>query len=390
MNSSFDISVLKKSRENNKRPGQPELTRQAKGKDFLGMLNKDIHFLSNPFPDKIKEFFYLELSSLLEAGLDIKTSLEVIKEEQEKEKYKTVFADMLSMIVNGNTLSFALKSLKHFTAYEFYSVQIGEETGELGKILKELSLYFKSKIKQRKQLIGALTYPLIVLTVACGAIFFMMNYVVPMFADIFKRFGNQLPLVTRMTLRISQFFRANFLYFSGAITLTVMLVFINRKKQWFLKIYAYNIIRLPVIGALVKKIYLLRFAGTMSLLINSRIPLLQSIDLVKQMLHFFPLVNALEDTEAAVLNGQSLHEAMAKHSIFPSKMITMVKVGEEVNQLEVFFGKIAEYYSIELEHQTTMIGKFIEPAIILLLGLVVGLILIAMYLPLFSMGNMIN
>lgn len=390
MSDAFDIAVLRKNRQEDKKGMESPRTQKEEKNLLSDLLSREFTFLSKPFPDSLKEFFYLELSSLLEAGLDMKTSLEVIKDEQTKEKHRVIFESILRMVISGDTLSHALKSFRYFTPHEYFSVQIGEETAELTKILKELSLYFKSRIRQRKQLTGALTYPMIVLFVACGAIFFMMNYVVPMFADIFKRFGNQLPWITQTVLSASQFFRSNFFLLAAIGCAIALFLFLNRKKDWYVKFYSTYILRIPLVGALVKKVYLLRFASTMSLLINAHVPLLQAIGLVKQMLDFFPLVNSLKQIESDILNGVSLHQAMARHSIFPGKMITMVKVGEEVNQLEIFFGKIADYYSLELEHQTSVIGKFIEPAIILLLGLIVGLILIAMYLPLFSMGNMIN
>jgi type IV pilus assembly protein PilC len=125
----------------------------------------------------------------------------------------------------------------------------------------------------------------------------------------------------------------------------------------------------------------------MSLLIGAHIPLLQALQLVKKMVNFHPIESSLTDIENDVLSGTSLYESLAHHSIYPKKMIAFIKVGEEVNQMDVFFDKIARQYSSEVEYQTSMLSKFIEPLIIVILGLIVGTILIAMYLPLFKLGQ---
>jgi len=154
-------------------------------------------------PDKIKEGFYLELSTLLEAGMDIRGSLELIQNEQTRKKYSHLFETVLNRIVAGATLSFSMKQAGLFTPYEYFSVQIGEETGKLANILGELAIYFRKKIDQKRQVVGALTYPVLVMIVAFTAVGFMMTYVVPMFADILKRFGGDLPFITKLVLRAS-------------------------------------------------------------------------------------------------------------------------------------------------------------------------------------------
>jgi len=359
----------------------------SKGANFWDFLNKDIRLGNSKLSDKLKESFYLELWSLVDAGVDIKTALELVKQEQKKTKVRKVFEFVQNAIVSGALFSSALKDAKEFSAYEYYSVQIGEETGKLLKVLKELSTYFGKKIKQRRQIIGAITYPLVVLVIAFAAVSFMVAYVVPMFADTFKRFGSDLPAITKVVIAVSGFIKS----FIGVFLLALFGVIIfcawQSKNKWFRKISSVLLLKMPVMGKMVQQIYLSRFSNTLSLLIGAKIPLVQALQLTRQMISFYPIENSLNDIEEKILSGIAFHKSLACHAIYPSKMVSIVKVGEEVNQLELFFARLSEQYAAEVEYQATMLSKFIEPLIIVILGLIVGVILIAMYLPLFRLGQ---
>lgn len=354
------------------------------------LLSKDITILNKPFPDKTKAALYQELAVLMNAGLDIKNSLQLIKEEQTKKAAKDILTEQLDKVINGKSLSAALKENNNFTAYEYFTIEIGEETGKLVPVLQQLSIYYKSRIKQRRQIISALTYPLIVLSVAFLSVSFMMNYVVPMFADVFKRFGGDLPYLTQRILDISQFMQA----WAGRITaltlITIAMLYFNRKKHWYKKSKDLLLTRVPIVKNIVSRIYLARFASTMQLLLSAKVPLIQALGLSKQVMDFYPLEQALVQMEDDILKGLPLYESMSGKKIFPHKMVALVKVGEEVNQLELFFKNLSDQYTEDLDYQTTQLSKFIEPAIIIILGLVVGIVLIAMYLPMFNMSNAIG
>lgn len=354
------------------------------------LLSKDISLFGSAFSDKLKESFYLELGSLMEAGLDIRSALQLIRDEQTKKTPKAILTELLDKVVSGKTLSVALKENKNFTAYEYFTVEIGEETGKLVAVLQQLSIYYKSKIKQRRQIISALTYPIIVLSVAFVSVSFMMNYVVPMFADVFKRFGSDLPYLTQVVLDISKFVQAWAGRMVLLLALFIIIIMANRKKPWYQKNKDLLLQKMPLVKNIVSKIYLSRFASTMQLLLSAKVPLVQGLSLSKQVMGFYPLERALSQMEADILKGVPLHQSMAGQKVFPPKMVALVKVGEEVNQLELFFKTLSDRYSEELDYQTTQLSKFIEPAIIVILGLVVGIVLIAMYLPMFNMGNTIG
>jgi len=354
---------------------------------IMDLLNKDISFGSQQLKDKKKESLYLELSSLLQAGINMKSSLELITADQQKEKDKELFTTIQNSVINGSTFSTALQETGKFSLYEVFTLQIGEETGKLTEVLRDLAKFYQNKIKQRRKIISALTYPIIVLTTSLGAVFFMLKFVVPMFGDVFKRFGGHLPWITEKIINVSQVMENNFPWMFTLVVALLVFIFVSRKTATFRKYASKITLRLPVAGNLVQKIYLARFCNSMRLLINAHLPLLRAIALSRQMIAFYPLEVSLLQIEDDIMKGMPLHQSMQQFSIYPSKLIQLIKVGEETNQLDYFFERVSDQYIEEVEYKTSTLSSMMEPLIIIFLGLIVGLILVAMYLPLFQMSN---
>ena len=215
----------------------------------------------------------------------------------------------------------------------------------------------------------------------------MMNFIVPMFADIFQRSGSDLPAITQFIVNVSDITRRYALIFTlGIIALTTWL-FLQRKNEWFRKISAIILLKMPIFGGMIRKIYLARFCNSMSLLTGSKVPLIRAIQLSRQMVGFYPIEISLDKIEQDILQGKNLHSSLSAFPIYDIKLVSLIKVGEEVNQLTDFFGKVAAQYSEDIAPQSAMISSLLEPYIIIFLGIFVGIILIAMYLPLFQMGG---
>lgn len=382
--SEIDLNTLKQAKK------KETLDAPKSKQGSFDFLNKDIKIFGNGFSDKKKENFYSELSILFSAGVDIRSALELIEEEQIKEKDKELFKNIKESIISGASLSAAVQQTGLFSTYEFYSIQIGEESGRLNEVLSELSLFFGKKIQQKRQLTSALSYPAVVFGASFGAIFFMMRFVVPMFADVFKRFKGELPYFTQLIIKLSNAFSDYSFYFFIIITAIAILLYNQRKAIWFRQLGANIVLRTPIMKDLIGKIYLARFCQSMHLLISAKTPLVTAIDLVKKMVDFYPIEVSLETVQEDVLKGQALHVSLSKFEIYNKRMISLLKVAEEVNQLDTMFGKLAKQYSDEVEHQTSIIGSLIEPIMIIFLGLLVALILVAMYLPLFQMSSTVG
>ncbi|MFD2581601.1 type II secretion system F family protein [Pedobacter vanadiisoli] len=375
---SIDISKIQKKKN-------PLKEKEKAG--LVDFLSKDISFGKGKLSDKKKEGFYNELGTLIRSGIDIRSALELTSGSYTQKKDVELFSAVQEQVIAGKSLSETMQAESKFSPYEYYSVKIGEETGKLGEVLGELAKYYKSKISQQRKIIGAVTYPLLVLFTSFAAVFFMIKFVVPMFADVFKRFGGKLPYITSLIVSFSDWFDRYIYLMLIILVAIVILYFINRNKFWFKKGAALLLLRIPVVGEITRKVYLARFANTMRLLTETNTPLLQALELVRQMITFYPVENSLRLAEKDILLGSNLSVALSKYDFYPAKFIQMIKIAEEVNRLEYFFEQLAEQYTEEVEYKTNAISGLLEPLIIIFLGLVVGVILIAMYLPMFQMSS---
>ena len=353
------------------------------------ILQRDLK-LGKVLPDKAKESFYIELHSLLDSGIDIQRSLTILEEEQKSEKLKKVFNELLSDLIGGMSLADTLKKSGHFTSYEYQSIRIGEETGRLGIILKHLGNYFTNKVKLRRQLIGVFTYPSFVILITIGVLYFMLNSVVPMFEDVFKQFGQELPYLTQKIIGLSNHFSTFLAYFIGILVIGGVIAYSQRKENWFRGAGSKLVMNIPIFGGFIKKVYLARFCQSMSLLLGARTPLVQSLELVEEMINFYPYETAIKEIRAGILKGEMLHEGLAKFPIFDQRLVSLTKIAEEINELDRTFERLSNQYQEDIEFKTKLIGTIIEPLIIVIIGLVVGVIMVSMYMPMFNLSNVIK
>lgn len=360
--------------------------KKSNKKSIIQLLNQDISFSTN-YPDKKKEQFYAEISLLLSAGTDIKTALELIVDETEKDKDKKLLESIKDDIINGLSFSEALQKTGKFTEYEYYSLKVGEESSRVDIVLTDLATFFKRKVEQKRKLSSTLSYPIVLLCSAFGMVLFLLKFLVPMFQDIFKSFGKELPDITQFVVDASATVSDYFLLIFLIVMALIALVYINKKKIWFRRITSRIILKIPILGDMAQKIYLTRFCHSMNLLISARNPLLNSIQLVKKMIDYYPIQTALEKVEQDIMHGKLLNESMRNFSIFPKKMTSLIKVAEEVNKLDAIFKNLDEQYSKELEHKSEVFGKLLEPFIILFISVVVGFIVIAIYLPMMEINT---
>ena len=347
---------------------------------------KEISF-GKTIPDKKKEEFYSELSVLISSGLDLKASLEIIIQEQKGRKIKALYKTISQKILHGASFSEAVSNQKEFGIYEYYSLKIGEESGRFLEVLDELTLYFRKKLKQRKQLMSAFSYPTLIFLTAFGAVFFMMNFIVPLFADAFLRFNSDLPALTKTVIKLSELFRDYWLLLPIVFFVFIIGYQYFRHKTWFRKFSSHLVLKIPLLGTLLQKVYLARFCQSLSLMTSARTPLITALDLVRKMIRFYPVESALHVIQNEIYHGKTLNKSMAEFSVFESRMVSMVKVGEETNQLDSVFKRLYDQYSDDVDHQMSLLSSMLEPLLIVLIGGMVAIILVAMYLPMFKLGN---
>ena len=358
--------------------------------DLDKLLKTEVALFGKSFSNKKKEAFYTELSVLLNAGISLKDALVLIANEQKKRTDKEVLNNMVATIIQGSSFSESVKTIKDFTEYEYYSLKIGEETGTLQKVTNELGLFFRRRNEQRRTVLNALSYPIVVLITAVLAVLFMLRYVVPMFADIFKQNKVELPWLTKMVVNASTLFQQ---YLWVALLLLVLIFVLRKiifKKVWYKKYTSKLLLKIPFIGELVRKMYIGQFTQAVALLTSAKVPVLNSIQLTKKMIDFYPLQIALHDIESKILSGSSLSESLKGHSIFDAKMISLLKVAEETNQNEFIFERLTTQYNDEIQYKSKMLSTVLEPLIIVFLGALVAVILIAMYLPMFTLSTVLG
>lgn len=369
---------------------QTTSAKKTKSSNKESFLKKEINLFGSAFSNKTKEDFYTELGLLLKAGISLKDALDLVENAQKKKQQKAILQSISEEILMGSSLSESLKPKKEFTEYEYYSIKIGEETGTLQQVAEQLGAFYSRKNEQRRNIISALTYPTIILSTAVLVVAFMLSYVVPMFQDIFKQQGVDLPKITEFIIAVSEFFKSYGWLFLLIITLLIASRGLLNKKLWYRRLKDKFILKLPYIGNFIKTIYLSQFTQAVSLLTASKVPLVNSIQLVKKMIGFMPLQDALEVVESDILQGKSLSESLNKHNLFDDKMVALVKVAEETNQNEFIFQRLNSQYTTQVQQKSKLLSTALEPFIIMVVGVLVGVILIAMYLPMFRLSSVLG
>ncbi|BFP40658.1 type II secretion system F family protein [Flavobacteriaceae bacterium GF1] len=363
---------------------------KAKTKPSVDIWKKEIHWFGSLFSNKKKEDFYTELGVLLKAGITLKEALELIQKGQKKEKLADFFEGLTEHLVSGRSFSESIRQKKEFTEYEYHSIKIGEESGTLAEITDELGNFFAKKNEQRRNLINALTYPIIILVTAILVVLFMLRLVVPMFQDIFEQNNVELPWITKVVVSASDFLQSYGLWFLLVVLAIIFSRRLLRNNVSVKRMRDRILLRIPYVGTFIKAVYLAQFTRALSLLTASRLPMLNSIELAGKMIDFIPLKDALAEVNQKILQGKSLSQSLKDNTLFDSKMVSLVKVAEETNQTEYIFERLNSQYSIEVQQRSKLLSTLLEPMIILVVGIFVGVILIAMYLPMFKLGSVLG
>lgn len=318
-------------------------------------------------------------------------ALELLGKTQKKEKAQELILKIYHKLIDGMSFSSALENEKVFTSYECQVLKIGEKSGKLSKVLTALSEYYRNKNLQFKELRNTLTYPIIVLITAIIVVGFMLRFVVPMFENIFKQHQVSLPWITQQIVNASAFLEKRFWWIiTFCILISIAIKYICTQK-WFVSPLSYGVLKIPFFGDYIKNIHLSRCLQALSLLISTQVSLQKSIRFTKETIDFLPLKNALQDIEQQILNGSTLYEAFSMHSqIFDKKTTTLVRVAEQTHQAEYVFEKLNEQHQQKLKLQYENLINILNPALTLFIGFLVGIILVAMYLPMFKLSTVIS
>ncbi len=333
--------------------------------------------------------FTQELSTLLEAGLPLDRSLQILTELAEKERFREVIRDLLKKIEAGRSFSEALSSYPSvFPKLYVNMTKAGEAGGILNVILSRLSKYLQTSKEMKDYLISVLIYPA-VLTLASGAsIIILLTFVIPRFAKIFADMGQAIPLPTQIMLSISQMVRSYWWALGGAILLgwygfRAYIKSGEGKVSWDrVKL------GLVVIGNLVRQIEVARVSRTLGTLLQSGVPILQAIQIVRETVNNEIIARSISEVHTGVKQGGGISKTLQTLKVFPPLAIHMIAVGEETGKLDEMLIKIAENYEVSLQNALKRFINLLEPMIILIMGAVVGFIVVSMLLAIFSINEM--
>ncbi len=332
-----------------------------------------------------------QLSTLVGAGLPLVDCISALIEQVEKAGIKRVLSQIREQVTEGVALADAMKAHPRMFSDLFTNmVRAGEASGALDVVLLRLADYTESSAALRDKVSSALTYPILMGTVGSAIMLFLLAYVVPTITKIFSENNAQLPLMTTILLSISGFMQDYWWLVVGTALILVVSVRVSiRTPAGRLRFDRY-ILNIPYFGKVIKKVALARFSRTLATLLTSGIPLLTSLDIVKNVVSNLVLSQAIEDARASIREGQSIAPPLKKSGLFPAMLIHMIAVGEKSGELEQMLSRAADAYDREVDSSVSSLTSILEPVMIIFGGGVVLFIVMAILLPIFSMNELVK
>lgn len=335
--------------------------------------------------------FTQQLSSLINAGLPLVQSLEALQEQTEDLVFRVIIREVRMDIAGGNSFSSATRKYpRAFNTLFVSMVEAGEASGALAEILGKVASYFEASVKLSKKVKSAMTYPIAVIGLAVVLVNVLLIFVIPVFSAMFADFGQKLPAPTQMLIDVSNFLRS----YWWLVGIIVVGIWIGIRK--YIETPAgrahrdHLVVRAPIFGPLVHKIAVSRFCRTYATLIRSGVPILRTLEIVAAASGKVQIEKACGEIAKHVSQGGQVSDVLGADPFFPPVVMHMVKAGESTGNVDGMMSKIADFYDTEIEATTAALTSLIEPLLIVFLGVVVGGIVMAMFLPIFQMGSVIG
>ena len=349
--------------------------------------------LGGPKRVKVKDMsiFTRQFSTMINAGLPIVQCLDILGKQTENDTLRKAITDVMLDVEGGNTLAESMaKHPKIFSTLYTNMVDAGEQGGILDVILARLAAYLEKADALQRKVKSAMTYPSIVAIVAVGATVFMLMFVIPVFAKMFTDFGGELPLPTKIVMGLSDFLRAQWYLLAGGIAGAVFGYKAARKNPKLAFKMDGMALDAPVIGNVLRKGSVARFTRTLGTLIGSGVPILQGLDITSRTAGNLVIEKAVSATRDSISQGDTIAEPLKKSGVFPPMVVQMIAVGEQTGALDEMLSKIADFYDDEVDTAVEQLTAVIEPIMIVVMGVMVGGMLVAMYLPMFKMASVMS
>lgn len=335
--------------------------------------------------------FSRQLSTLIQAGIPLVQSFEIIAKGLSHSCMKALIETVKNELITGSTLSQSLRKFpEQFNELYCNLIEAGEKSGTLDEMLENLANHKEKMESIKRKIKTVLTYPIAVMSIALLVMTGLLMFVVPQFESLFISFGATLPSLTSIIVNLSRFFQHDWFLIIGLCG-TAIHAFLYLQKNYpsFQQRIERYLLNTPIIGPIIKKAAIARFSQTLSITFAAGIPLLDALKSVAGATGNILFAQATEKISKQISNGQPLQFAMEQTHLFPNMVLQMIAVGEESGTLESMLNKIADFYESAVDREVEALGSLLEPLIMSILGLLVGGLIVAMYLPIFKLGSVI-
>ncbi|QEY25564.1 type II secretion system F family protein [Neisseria zalophi] len=336
--------------------------------------------------------FTRQLATMMKAGLPLMQAFEIVAKGHSNPSVTQMLMEIRADVEQGSALGKAFsKHPKYFDRFYCNLIAAGEAGGVLETLLDKLAVYKEKTQAIKKKVKSALTYPIAIVVVAIVLVFIMMVFVLPAFGQVYSSMGAELPGLTQIVMSISDFFvEYAWVIVVGTVAICYAAFQWYKKSPTLQKRVDAVLLRLPIFGPIVKKATIARWARTTSTLFAAGVPLVEVLDSVSGAAGNILYEEATQDIRAKVTQGLSLTSSMQGTDMFPNMVLQMASIGEESGSLDDMLNKAAEFYEDEVDNSVAQLSSLMEPIIMVVLGSIIGVILVAMYLPLFNLGNVVG
>jgi len=342
---------------------------------------------------KTKEIVIMtrQLSTLIDAGLPLLRSLNVLIAQLKPCKLRDILRELATDIQSGSTFSEGLaKHPKQFDRLFVNMVRAGEVGGMLETVLQRIAIFMERRAALARRVKGAMIYPVAVLLIASGIVAFLLVKVVPVFAEIFEEFGSDLPAPTKFLVACGDFMVYKWWMLISVICWIIIFFKVILKFETVRRFNDRASLKMPLIGDLVTKVAVARFARTLGTLITSGVPILQALKITKETIGNSVIMKAVDKVHDSIKEGDTIAAPLDETKVFPPMVVNMIDVGEETGNLDAMLMKVADIFDAEVEAAVEAMLQLMEPLIIIVLGGIIGFIVVALYLPIFTLGDKIS
>jgi type IV pilus assembly protein PilC len=335
--------------------------------------------------------FTRQFATMIDAGLPLVQCLEILASQQDNKVFKKALIEIRQSVEGGLTFAAALKQHpKIFASLYVNMVEAGEAGGILDTILNRLAVYMEKAMALKKRVKSAMIYPSTIVSVAVIVVIFLLIFVIPTFKSLFEGFGAALPLSTQIVLDLSRIVRTYALHGLGVIIAMIVGI-----RMWYktpsgkLAIDSF-LLKTPVFGILIRKVAVAKFTRTLGTLISSGVAILDGLEITARTAGNKVVEMAILRTRASIAEGKTIAEPLKASGVFPPMVVQMIAVGEQTGALDAMLGKIADFYDDEVDNAVTNLTALLEPMLMVFLGVVIGGVVIAMYMPIFKLVTVVG